>query len=156
QAIMAQQDATEQVKQILRQVIRFRFWISVGIAALFAGIAYFMGSGPVKAKAATEVNAIKGALTEVQKYAQPSVPTDQYKPIVEEKTEVATKDVNIAWKELYDRQAPLLTWPETVKERFLKWGRKWPEGEDPGRVNLAIVDYIYAYPEYVDMVYQTF
>src|SRR5262249_45465436 len=54
------------------------------------------------------------------------------------------------------RQAPLLTWPETVQERFRKWGRKWPEGEDPGRVNLAVVDYIYAYPADVDMVYKTF
>src|SRR5262245_55852501 len=99
---MAQQDATEQAKQVLRQLIRFRFWISVGFAALFAAVAYFMGSGPVKAKAATEVSAIKGALTEVQKYAQPNIPTDQYKPIVEEKTEVATKDVNSAWKQLYD------------------------------------------------------
>ena len=153
---MAQQDATEQVKQILRQVIRFRFWISVAIAALFAATAYFMGSGPVKAKAAQETTAIKGALTEVQKYASTAVPTDQYKPIVEEKTEVASKDVNTAWKELFKRQAPLLTWPETVQERFRKWGRKWPEGEDPGRVNLAIVDYIMAYPAYVDLVYKTF
>ncbi|HZW30380.1 MAG TPA: hypothetical protein VFF52_06695, partial [Isosphaeraceae bacterium] len=153
---MAQQDATEQIKQILREVIRHRFWIAVGVAALFATIAYFMGSGPVQAKAASETNAIKGALTEVQKYASPSVPTEQYKPIVEEKTEVATKDVNAAWKELYDRQAPLLTWPETVSERFRKWGRKWPEGEDTGRVKLAIIDYIMAYPAYVDMVYKTF
>jgi hypothetical protein len=153
---MAQQDATEQVKQILREVIRYRFWIAVGFAAVFAAIAYYMGSGPVKAKAATETNAIKGALTEVQKYAANTVPTEQYKPIVEEKTEVATKDVNTAWKELYDRQAPLLTWPETVQERFRKWGRKWPEGEDPGKVQLAIVDYLYAYPAYVEMVYKTF
>jgi hypothetical protein len=153
---MAQQDATEQLKQVLRELIRFRFWISVGIAALLAVGAYFLGSGPVKAKAASETNAIKGALTEVQKYTSPKVPTEQYKPIVEEKTESATKDVNTAWKELYDRQAPLLTWPETVQERFRKWGRKWPEGEEPSRVQLAIVDYIYAYPAYVDLVYKTF
>ena len=43
---MAQQDAMEQVKEFLRQVIRYRFWISVCIAALFATIAYFMGSAP--------------------------------------------------------------------------------------------------------------
>ena len=56
---------------------------------------------------------------------------------------------------LYDRQAPLLTWPETVQERFRKWGRKWPDNEDRGKVNLAIVDYIEAYKAYVDMVYKT-
>jgi hypothetical protein len=75
---------------------------------------------------------------------------------VEEKTQVLSKDVQSAWKTLYDRQAPLLTWPESVQERFRKWGRQWPKEEDPGRVNLAIVDYIEAYKDYVVMVYKTF
>src|SRR5262249_23122169 len=146
QATMAQTDAMEQFKEFLRQVIKYRFWISVCIAALFAALAYVMGSGPVRAKADTETKNIKGALTEVQKYQSSSTPTDQYKPIVEEKTRAATTDVNPAGKQLYDRQAPLLTWPETVQERFRKWGRKWPETEDPGRVNFAISEYIEAYP----------
>ena len=76
--------------------------------------------------------------------------------IVDEKIPVLTRDVNIAWKTLYDRQAPLLTWPEPVQERFRKWGRKWPETEDAGKVTLAQVDYIMAYKDYVDMVYKTF
>ena len=50
----------------------------------------------------------------------------------------------------------MLTWPETVQERFRKWGRNWPEDEDPGKVTLAQVDYIAAYKDYVDMVYKTF
>ena len=50
----------------------------------------------------------------------------------------------------------LLTWPETVQERFQKWGRKWPENVDAGKVTLAQVDYIAAYKDYVDMVYKTF
>ena len=50
----------------------------------------------------------------------------------------------------------MLTWPETVQERFRKWGRKWPENEDAGKVTLAQVDYIAAYKDYVDMVYKTF
>ncbi|MGP0068374.1 MAG: hypothetical protein ACLQGP_32850 [Isosphaeraceae bacterium] len=153
---MAQQDATEQAKEFLRQVIKYRFWISVSIAALFAVIAYFMGSGPVKAKTTAAIGEITGAEKAVKKFALPTVPTDAYKPIVEEKTQIVTKDVNKAWKELYDRQAPLLTWPETVQDRFRKWGRKWPETEDSARVQLAYVDYTYAYPAYVEMVYKSF
>jgi hypothetical protein len=153
---MAQQDATEQVKEFLRQLIKYRFWISIGLAALFAVIAYTLGSSPVKAKATAETNAILDAEKTVKKYQAAGVPTDQYKPIVEEKTAVLTTDVNKAWKELFDRQKDLLTWPDTVHERFTKWGRKWPENEDPGKVNLAIVDYIYAYPAYLDMVFKTF
>ena len=83
-------------------------------------------------------------------------PNDQYKPIVDEKTTVLTKDVNTAWKDLYKRQAPLLTWPDTVQERFRKWGRKWPENTAENAVQVAIVDYIEAYPKYVSEVYKTF
>ena len=151
---MAQQDATEQAKEFLRQVIKYRFWISICIAALFATIAYFMGSAPVKAKAVKEIADIKAAESGVKKFANGG-PTDAYKPIVEEKTQIVTKDVNKAWKELYDRQAPLLTWPETAN-RFQKWGRKWPETEDSGRVQVAFIDYGHAYPAYVEMVYRTF
>ncbi len=154
---MAQQDAAmEQAKEFLRQVIKYRFWISISVAALFATIAYFVGSGPVREAAAKEAVAIKAAEGEVKKYNSRAIPNAQYKPIVEEKTAVLTTDVNAAWKTLYDRQAPLLTWPVAVQERFKKWGRQWPEEEDKGRVLFAIVDYMEAYPEYVNMVYKTF
>jgi len=153
---MAQKDAMEQAKEALRQMIRYRFWISVSVAALFALIAYFVGSGPIKAKADTAKNKIIAAEKKVQQYASNAIPTKEYKPIVVEKTQVLTKDVNGAWKTLFDRQAPLLTWPESVQERFRKWGRTWPEKTDPRKIELAIVDYIEAYPSYVAMVYKTF
>src|SRR5271166_5784169 len=146
--------AVEQLKEFLRQCIKYRFWISLGVAALLAIIAYFLGSSPVQAKADQQTKAITGAANDVKQYAQPGVPNHQYKPIVDEKTGVLTKDVNSAWKQLYSRQAPLLTWPETVQERFREWGPRWPENVAEGAVQVAKVDYIEAYPEYVDEVYK--
>jgi hypothetical protein len=147
----------DQVKEFLRQCIKYRFWISVGVASLFAIIAYFLGSGPVRDAAKKETDAITSAHTTVKQYASPGIPNDQYKPIVDEKTEILTKDVNTAWRELYGRQAPLLTWPKVVEERFHKWGRQWPENVDPGSVQVAIVDYFSgAYQDYVDKVYKSF
>ena len=84
------------------------------------------------------------------------MPNDQFKPIVDEKTGVLTKDVNSAWKQLYSRQVPLFTWPKTVQQRFREWGPRWPENVAEGAVELAKVDYIEAYPEYVDEVYRVF
>jgi hypothetical protein len=153
---MAQKDAMEQAKEFLRLVIKYRFWISISVAALFALIAYFVGSGPVRAKAADETKKITAAESTVKQYASSAIPTAKYKPIVEEKTGILDKDVNAAWKTLFDRQAPLLTWPDTVQERFRTWGRKWPENTAPQKVELAIDDYIEAYPAYVAMVYKTF
>jgi hypothetical protein len=152
---MAKEDATEQIKEFLRQLIKYRFWISIGFAALFALIAYFLGSGPVNASANKERDNIIKVEKGVKAYQVPSKPTEKYKPIVDEKTQIVEKDVTKAWRELYNRQAPLLNWPGSVQERFRKWGRKWPEDEDKGRVRVAIVDYIYAYPAYVDLVYKT-
>ena len=115
-----------------------------------------MGAGPVQALAKTESDKITRAEKDVQKYASSSTPTKEYEPIIVEKTQVLTKDVNKAWKELYERQAPLLTWPEQVQaRRFRKWGRKWPDNTDPRKVYYAIIDYVEAYPNYVKMVYQT-
>ena len=145
--------ALEQIKEFLRQCIKYRFWISLGVAALFAIIAYFLGSSPIQAKVDQQTKAITAAANDVKQYAQPGIPNHQYKPIVDEKTGVLTKDVNSAWKQLYSRQAPLLTWPETVQERFRQWGRKWPETVAEGAVEVAKYDYIQAYPEYVDRVY---
>jgi hypothetical protein len=155
-ATMAQTDAMETAKEVLRQIIKYRFWISIGVAALFAVIAYAVGSGPIREAAAKETSTIIGAEKEVQTYRSPSIPTPEYKPIVEEKTKVVSKDVTIAWQTLYERQAGLLTWPEGVQERFQTWGKKWPENVKPDKIELAIVDYIEAYPAYVNMVYKTF
>jgi hypothetical protein len=65
-----------------------------------------------------------------------------------------TKDVNSAWKQLFDRQKDLLTWPKPVEERFRQWGRTWPQNVAEGAVEVAKYDYIQAYPEYVEKVYQ--
>jgi len=146
----------DQVKEILRQIAKYRFWISVCVAALLSVGAYVMGSGPVKSETEAQIGKISSAAKDVQQYSSPATPTRAFQPVVEEKTASLTKDVDKAWKELYDRQAPLLTWPETVAERFKKWGRSWPEDEAAGAVQLAIVDYVEAYPEYVESVYKTF
>jgi hypothetical protein len=153
---MAQADAMETAKEVLRQIIKYRFWISIGVAALFATIAYMVGSGPIQALAAKETSDIKNAEKEVKTYAQPGIPTKEYGPVVEKKTQVVSTDVVTAWRTLYDRQAPYLTWPEGTQERFQTWGPKWPEKVSPKTVELAIVEYIEAYPAYVNMVYKTF
>jgi hypothetical protein len=153
---MAQTDAMETAKEILRQIIKYRFWISISVAALFAVIAYSVGSGPIREAAAKATSEIKAAETEVKGYSSPTIPTKDYKPIVEEKTGVLTQDVNAAWRTLYERQAPLLTWPGETQQRFQTWGRQWPDKVDPKKIELAKVDYIYAYPAYVSMVYKTF
>jgi hypothetical protein len=146
----------DQLKDFLKQAIKHRFWIAVGLSALLPVIAYAVGSGPIKDKAAAETAAIKGAYDGVKKYSQGVVPNAQYKPMVDEKTGELVKDVNASWKKLYDRQAPFLDWPSSVETRFRTWERKWPESVDASAVQLAIIEYVTAYPGFVSKVYHTF
>jgi hypothetical protein len=153
---MTTDELVEYLKEFLRLCIKYRFWISVGVAALLVIIAYLAGSSPVRTKAEQEKRAILQADSDVKKFTSPGIPNDQYKPIVLEKTDVLNKDINSAWKQLYDRQVNLLTWPKSVHERFNTWGRTWPENVAEGAVQLAIDDYIHAYDEYVDSIYKVF
>src|SRR4029079_2399297 len=77
----------DQVKEFLRQCVKYRFWISLGVAALFAIIAYFVGSAPVKAAADQKTKTITASASGVKAFSAPGIPNEQYKPIVEEKTE---------------------------------------------------------------------
>jgi hypothetical protein len=146
----------DQLKDILKQAIRHRFWIAVGISAILPIVAYYMGAGAIQQKAQAETASIKAADTDVRQYGSGVVPNAQYKPVVEEKKTELVKDINASWKKLYERQAPLLTWPKAVEERFRTWERKWPEGVDPGAVQLAIIEYVTAYRGFVNEIYQTF
>ncbi|MDR3639659.1 MAG: hypothetical protein P4L84_38015 [Isosphaeraceae bacterium] len=146
----------DQVKEILRQAIKYRFWIALGISLITPVIAYVIGSGPVKEESVKQTAAIESAKKDVETYASGVAYNKQYQPIIEGKTAELDKDVRKSWKKLYDRQAPLLTWPERVQERFTTWGRKWPENEDASRVQFAIIDYVQSYPKFVNEVYNSF
>ncbi len=146
----------DQVKEFLRQCIKYRFWIAVGISALLPMIGYFMGVPSVRADAEKITGEIKKAEKDVKLYTAPGLPNAQYKPIVNEKTQAVAQDVKTSWKKLYARQAPLLTWPEVVDPTIKAWGRKWPENIDSSTVLGAIVAYMEAYPAEVDKVYKSF
>ena len=145
----------DQVKEFLRLSVKYRFWIAVGISALLPMIGYFAGTGKIKAAATAGAAEIEGANKNVKEYASGTVPNGQYKQIVNTQTDALTTDINGAWAELYDRQAPLLTWPVDVAEKMDEWGRKWPETVDVGAVQLVINRYIVNYPGYVDEIYAT-
>ncbi len=146
----------DQLKDFLRQAIRHRFWIAVGLSAIFSGLAYFLGSGPIQQQAVAKTAAIDSAYKGVKVYAQGKPINKQYSEIVTSKTEDLTKEVDESWKKLYDRQAPLLTWPELVEERFNAWGRQWPKDIDASAVQIAIIEYVNTYPKFVTQVYKSF
>lgn len=150
----------DQLKEFLQQAIKYRFWIAVGLSCLLPLIAYFMSYGALAEAEKKEVVAIKSAAADVKPYENGIIYNNQWKDAVSEKTTALTSDVNVSWKKLYDRQAPLLTWPKEVEADFHAWGRKYPEVDgkplDYQRVNETLIRYGMVYPNYVDEIYKTF
>jgi hypothetical protein len=151
---MDNQQVADQLKLAVKWSVRNRFWIALGFSALLPMIGYLIGSAPIKEDTKKEVTKIKGADSGVKPYTQPGIANAQYKPLIDEKKEVLTQDVNKAWDKLYARQAPLLSWPPLVAEKFRTWGRKWPEGVDLSVVQRAITDYVGEYEKAVDDTYK--
>jgi hypothetical protein len=143
----------DQLKDFMKQAVKYRFWIALGLSALLPLIGYFVGSGPIKLKADEETKKIEASAKKVVAYTQPGIPNHQYPPVIKEKTEVVSKDVTKAWEKLYAVQAPLLKWPDIVQERFQTWGKKWPEDVDRGAVQQALSDYALVYDKAVDATY---
>ena len=112
---MAKEDAAEQVKEVVRQLIKHRFWIAVGFAALFAIIAYFMGAGPVQAKANSEKAKIVQAEKDVRAYSDKSKPISAVRADRRARRPTSSsKDVNNGLEgAVRTARPPLLTWPET-------------------------------------------
>ena len=149
----------DQVKEFLRQAIKYRFWILIGLALLLPTIAYFATAGSIKAETATKAAAAKAAHTDIKKYEsfRSGVPFHpEATSLITERTSTATQSINEAWRLLYNKQAPLLDWPPEVADEFTAWGRQWPENVDDSFVARTILDYIQVYPKYVDNVYQSF
>ncbi len=144
----------DQVKEYLKLAIKYRFWIAVGISCLLPLIGYLAASGAIRTEAATKKTTIEGADKEVQKYASGKLPNAQYAPMVKERHTVLDGDVNAAWRFLFNRQAPILAWPDKVTDRFPGWGRKWPAGVDANAVQQAIYDYVTVYDDQVQAVYK--
>ena len=145
----------DQVKVFLRQCVKYRFWIAVGISLLLPMVGYFIGADAITQATTLRTGEINKAKTDIGPYTSPNPPNDQYKPLVEAKKEVLSKEVDETHRRLFAIQEPLLKWPENVESKFRGWGRKWPENVDRGEVQKTLFDYTIAYPEFVSRVYAT-
>jgi len=149
----------DQVKEILAQMIKYRFWIAVGIGSLLPIAAYFSVAGTIQKEAEEQKAAIKSAKEGVAKFRSGRVINHEYKPIVIDRKAQLKAEVEAVWRKLYERQVPLLRWPELVHEQFSSWGRQWPDEEiaSEAEVQLAINTYTENYRKFVDQeVYPRF
>lgn len=149
----------DQVKKYLKIAVANRFWILCVVAALVPMIAYFVGNGKIVTQTDAKAKDIDSAYKGVDPYKSGKLPNPEWKSLADAKTAKLTEEINVAWKKLYERQAPLLRWPlDRVEEKFRAWGRRHPEAKEasPDDVQLVIQDYVNFHPEYVTSIYKSF
>jgi hypothetical protein len=146
----------DQLKDILRQCVKYRFWIAFGISLILPMIGYFVGVGGIIQAKDTQEKAIKTAKADIGKYTTRGIVNGQYQPLAAQKNAILTQDVDDSWRKLRAIQEPLLKWPEEVEAKFLRWGRKFPTDVDKGEVTRTLVDYTFAYPNFVNKLYGIF
>ena len=147
----------DQVKNILKQLVKQRFWIGVGAVALVPLIAYFAIAGSIHDATNKKVAEIQGAYKGAQPFASGDTPTREYAEIVKEKKDRLKGEVARTAKSLYERQLPVLTWPKEVEDRIPAWGyREWPKEIGSQGEQQAINDYVDHYQDYIEQVYQSF
>ncbi|RUL86840.1 hypothetical protein [Tautonia sociabilis] len=142
-------------KEILRLMIRNRFWIVLGIAFLLPIIGYFVTAGTVKSETEAKASEIKSAKEGAQAYTSGAVINGQYAEFTKEKIELIEEDVREAHRRLYERQAPLLDWPEEVAPELTAWGRDIPEDIPPNVLDGVSYVYTKVYDKYAEEVYKT-
>ncbi|MFM7129590.1 MAG: hypothetical protein ACKO0V_09565, partial [bacterium] len=147
----------DQVKKFLKIAVANRFWILCVVAALMPMIGYFVGAGKIATATDAKAKDIESAYKGVDPYKSGKLPNPQWKSLADTKTAKLTEEVNVAWKKLYEKQAPLLKWPvDRVEETLRRWGRKYPDVKEADAVPDLIQDYINFYPEYVTSIRNSF
>ncbi|WP_152051685.1 hypothetical protein [Tautonia marina] len=141
-------------KDILRLLIQNRFWIVLFIAAILPVVGYFVTAGAVKEQAETKANEIKSAQQGAQSYTSGTMPNGQYADYTQKKIALIEKDVNEAHRRLYERQAPLLDWPEEVAPQLTEWGRDIPEDISENETQRVAYFYSQVYDDYAKNVYE--
>src|SRR5262245_45028217 len=105
----------------------YRFWIVIGVVALMPIISFFVDTTKLSRNAQARANVLKTTADNLQKAASNPNPNDNWVKGVTELKEALSQQVDVAWIDLYKRQAELMTWPENVRDIFLSAG---PTGDD--------------------------
>ena len=112
----------DQVKVILKQVVKYHFWILCLVVIIASITGWYMASKALTAVYNQQKSTITGkftALTRIE--SEPNPPNATWKDAVTELTTEQKQSVSIAWTKVYDEQKSVLKWPaDILGEDFVK------------------------------------
>ncbi len=147
----------DQLKDFLRQCVKYRFWIAFGISLLLPMIGYFVGAGTINAETTKQRGRDQGGQDrDRQVHRARASSTTSISRSAAAKKEVLTKDVNATWRKLFAIQEPLLKWPPRSSRTVPQVGPQVPRGRRPRtRSSRRSSTTPIAYPEFVSKIYKT-
>lgn len=116
-----------QIKEILSQAAKHRFWIIIGMSILLGTLAWYMAQSQLQKLYSAQETAIKGkysALEQVSGVAS-SHPNESSQEEMNRIIQSMSEDVQKAWEEQYQRQAQYLKWPDLGLPRLVEKMEKY-------------------------------
>ena len=117
------------MKDIIAKIIAYRFWIIVPAAALLPLVGWAMSVTPLQNKTRQEQTAADSAFRNVDTFLKaPKRPNKEWIETAQAKRAIVKQAVDSTWLALYERQKPLMTWPEDVRKEMtgIEFGQPIP------------------------------
>lgn len=94
----------------LKKVLKYQFWILLGVAIILPLVGWVMARSGLVAEAASRQDKLKGLMGQLT--AGPEDPNGDWEKGLGAINSVQVTEVRAAWETMYDRQKPLMTWPK--------------------------------------------
>jgi len=101
----------------VKKVLKYQFWILVGVAFLLPTIGWAMVIGSLSAETGKREGQLKGQFSQIQKLGTGAQPNEGWEQAVTSLKNELKKRVDVTWEDLYAQQEPELTWhPDVAAE----------------------------------------
>lgn len=100
----------------------YRFWIVLCVVVLMPIVSYFIDTKSLAKNAESRAGTLKSTVTALEAAAKGPNPNDKWVEAVSGLKESLSAQVDVAWVDLYTKQAAIMTWPESVKKAYLAAG----------------------------------
>ena len=111
-----------QLKEQFAVVMRYGFWIGIGFSVLVSLVVWYLATSSLVDERESQKQKINSAFTSVTSLQGElsTHPNPSSHEVMEEMIEERTEVVLQAWKDMYERQRGLLTWPESLQQDFIR------------------------------------
>ncbi len=106
----------------LKKAWVYRFWIVVGIVVIMPIVGFFVDTSSLARNAKDQENKLNTKKTTLASALKGPHPNEKWAAGVEVLKKALGEQVNVAWVDLYERQAKIMTWPDAVRDVYVQAG----------------------------------